>query len=64
MGEKQRLGRVAAGTAKGVIFPPKHPIQRIVAAGGDVTVMDEEAIGNAAQTGKGILVVHDDGVIG
>ena len=62
--EDQRLGSVAPGAAKGVVFPPEHPQQRIVTAGGDVTVMNQKSVRNAPQAAHRFLVVNEDGIVG
>ena len=62
--EDQWLGGVAPASPQGVFLTPEHPVQRIVAAGDDVTVMQQPAIRNALQSAHRRVVVHDHRIVG
>ena len=57
----QGKGHIAPGAAGGILLPFQHPAEGIVAAGLDLPVMEQKAVGNAPQFVQGLGVFEKNG---
>ena len=59
--DADRIGRVAAGAPDRVLPPVQTEAERIVAAGLDLPVVEQKAVGNAVKPFPRLVVFEDDG---